>query len=338
MLSEESVAKSDNTHTELGLFAVDSYNGNCWAGAAEYLRNSGADALCLQETKVEQGQALAEAEAGISTCGWKAAIQPCAHAAEGGRSAGVAVAVRGHMGLGKPLAEAVGGRPEVMPRLAIHHWSAVCRGGVGLGACYLVAGCGVTNSRNQSILQEAANQIRSWQGPWILGGDFNCSPEELTATGWLNLVDGVIHATKEATCLRRTLDYFVVARNFSHAVASVNLVGDSACTPHAAVRLYLKAGARADTVRELRTIPKLPAVLPHGPMNRQWHKPAPDSPEELAEPIAAMKQAWMSYGTTVAAVEEELCELMQADELDRQRHNRQEGPSHVVKTLCNTSH
>ena len=99
-----------------------------------------------------------------SGSGWKTALQACSLTEAGGRSAGVGVAVRRHMGLGPALADIVGACAEMRPRLTMHHWVAVCRGGVGLGACYLVSGCGVTNRRNQDLLQEAADQIRAWRG------------------------------------------------------------------------------------------------------------------------------------------------------------------------------
>lgn len=244
------------------------------------------------------------------------------------------MAVRGHMGLGKAFSDVLKTRSDMRPRITLQHWAAVCKGGVGLGSCYLVSGCGVKNQRNQDLLQEAANILRAWQGPWILGGDWNCSPDELAATGWLNLVEGVIHAPGETTCNRRTLDYFVVAKCFTHAVAGIRVIGDSACAPHAAVRLFLKAGARADTVRELRTIPKFPAQLPYGPMGKHWHTVTAELPAELAGPDTAMKQAWLGYGSTIAAVQEELCDLMQADEETRAKHSREEGPSHVRRTIA----
>ena len=68
-------------------------------------------------------------------------------------------------------------------------------------------------------------------GPWIIGGDWNCTPDELQKTGWLRLVKGVICAPKGPTCGDRVLDYFVVSERIHHAVKHVLNVGDKLCTP-----------------------------------------------------------------------------------------------------------
>ena len=74
-------------------------------------------------------------------------------------------------------------------------------------------------------------------------------PEELASTGWLELVGGVIHAPKAATCHDRIFDFFVVSADLSHAVVCTRLVGDTQCVPHSAVRLWFESGARQDMVR-----------------------------------------------------------------------------------------
>ena len=62
------------------------------------------------------------------------------------------------------------------------------RGGLNLGSCYLISGLGITAAKNLDLLHCLAGMLERVSGPWIIGGDFNCTPEELTATGWLKVV------------------------------------------------------------------------------------------------------------------------------------------------------
>ena len=102
-------------------------------------------------------------------------------------------------------------------------------------------------------------------GPWIIGGDWNCLPSELAATGWVELVGGTIHAPKAATCNGKVYDFFVVKRSFQHAVNSVHVVADELFHPHSPARLLLRGSPRCVMVRSLRRPRGFPAMLPYGP-------------------------------------------------------------------------
>ena len=56
------------------------------------------------------------------------------------------------------------------------------------------------SKRNLDVLQETARLLKSLVGPWIMAGDFNMSPEELQASGFLDLLKGVIKTSGVATC------------------------------------------------------------------------------------------------------------------------------------------
>jgi len=70
--------------------------------------------------------------------------------------------------------------------------------------------------------------IATLRGPWILGGDWQCTPDELREAGWLKIVKGVIYAPTAPTCGDRILDYFVVSEGLSQAWAIVAacVIGD----------------------------------------------------------------------------------------------------------------
>jgi len=83
------------------------------------------------------------------------------------------------------------------------------------------------------------------------------------------MVKGEIIAPTFPTCKGRAIDYFVVSADLVGAVMGVTAIDDAGCKPHRPVRLYLKAKPRAMSVRMMKGLETLPAVLPHGPP-RKW--------------------------------------------------------------------
>ena len=63
--------------------------------------------------------------------------------------------------------------------------------------------------------------LATLRGPWIIGGDWQCPPDELRGTRWLKTVKRVIYAHEAPTCGDRVLDYFVVSEDLAQAVAIV---------------------------------------------------------------------------------------------------------------------
>jgi hypothetical protein len=128
----ESVSYLDDWHVKAGLWAFDTANPNAWHKGKDYLAGTTADIILLQETKVEGGDKLDSAEAAAKSLKWRASIAPCCVTSAGGMSAGVAVAVRQHIGLAEAdtragtLLEVHAGR--FMSRLV----GQVCKGGGAL--------------------------------------------------------------------------------------------------------------------------------------------------------------------------------------------------------------
>lgn len=110
--------------------------------------------------------------------------------------------------------------------------------------------------------------IATQRGPWILGGDWQCTPDELRITGWLKTVKGVIYAPEAPTCGDRVLDYFVVSEELaqSWAIVAACVIVDATFAPHSPVRLIVKAFARTIMVRKLKVPAGFTADLPSGPM------------------------------------------------------------------------
>ena len=150
--------------------------------------------------------------------------------------------------------------------------AAMGKGGVHVASAYFHDAIGPDAKANRELRESMAFTLNSLKGPWILGADWNCTPEELQATGWLQKVGGVVCAPRAATCNGRVTSFFVVAASIAEAVQSVHAVADAGFHPHSPVRLYFKEVARVAWVRQVKMPISIPAVLPYGPPNEQQHQ------------------------------------------------------------------
>ena len=117
------------------------------------------------------------------------------------------------------------------------------KGGVHCGSPYLYSmkgKGGVQAQCNLDMLDSMAFTLNGLVGPWILGGDWNCTPQELADTGWLQKVGGTVHAPDTATCNDSTYDFFVVKTTIADGVVCTRKIGDAGFTPHSPARLVFK--------------------------------------------------------------------------------------------------
>ena len=77
-----------------------------WHKGSDYLAGKTADVVLVQETKVEDGEKRESGEAAARGLKWRASITACCVTDAGGISAGVAVAVRQHIGLAEAATKA----------------------------------------------------------------------------------------------------------------------------------------------------------------------------------------------------------------------------------------
>ena len=212
-------------------------NGNVDSTAQSFLERTAADACLLQELRLSARQSE-QAERTAARSQWSLSIEPAADTAAGSTSAGVGVAVRSHLGLAMPR------QPlefeNLKSRVQVRWMGAVCRGGLHLVSVYLWTSEGLSQ-RNMDLLQCLAGVLSRLRGPWLVGGDFNLTPDMLRASGWLSLVNGTVHAPGVATCKGREIDFFVTSASLSPAVVAVVLIEDSDTSHHSAVRLLLRA-------------------------------------------------------------------------------------------------
>ena len=246
-----------------GLWAIDTANGNSWNTLAPaMLSRSQADVLLAQETKIISHDKLRSAESEARRLGWNPVLSAAHRTAAAMGTGGGAVLTRKGSGI-TDLTNALI-QEGMRHRICISWVDAVIRGGVYCVSLWLRHSEGLSPA-NMAILDELAVALGILDGPWIIGGDWNLTPEILTASRWPQIVGGAVAATSLVTCNSSTYDFFVVARTLSHAVVGVQRLEDGGMNPHWAARLILRGDARRFAVRRLVKPPRVEGSLPMGP-------------------------------------------------------------------------
>ena len=190
--SDDSLAASSAFHRSQGRWAFETVNGNCWNTTAEYLTKTAADFVAVQETTTLE-DSIADTEQAARNKGWKTAMSPSILTQAEGKSAGTAICCRTHIGARKPFADECSDK-MVRARFQMKHFGAVCKGGIHFGSYYLHCNWEHNRAFNLDLLQCISAMIATLRGPWILGGDWQCTPEEFRSIGWLKIVKAVIYA------------------------------------------------------------------------------------------------------------------------------------------------
>ena len=151
-------------HRDEGLWAFDTCNANAWAGAKKYLERTQADFVAVQEAKITSGE-CADVEQAARNSGWKTAIGACTITEAEGKSAGVAICGRTHIGMKNSICDEAW--PKLLnQRFILKHIAACCRGGIHMGSCYLTScSAGVKDKRNLDTLHHMAGVLNSLNGP-----------------------------------------------------------------------------------------------------------------------------------------------------------------------------
>jgi len=268
---------ADACWKEAGLFAVDSANTNSFdTGETQILRRTAADALLLQETKRFGDHASEQISRAGRKVNWNLSSSPALRTAENKGSGGCAVGCRRGTGITASEAQV---SDAVRHRFHLAWSSAILKRGVHLGSVYLKDSSGLSDE-NLLVLQEIAVALKQTKGIWILGGDWNITPEVLLSSGWLQIVKGIIVAPSAPTCHQSVYDFFVVAEALSSSVVGVSRIDDGGLSPHWPVRLYLRGDGHRFMVRKLRRPQGIPGVLPAGPLP-QSDRAAPAAPDSV---------------------------------------------------------
>ena len=313
----DGLLQADASFRDAGLWAIDSLNGSAASTANSYLDGCAADACLIQETRTV-GLSTSAAERAAAGAKWQFAINEADVTPAGSTSAGVGVAVRSHIGLGEDAAVQPPG--EWRSRVAVRWMGGYAKGGIHLISVYLWHSEGLS-VRNLQLLEVVANIIRVIVGPWILGGDFNITPEVLRASGWLALVGAEVRGTAQATCKGKEYDYFVLPSSLLGEVVAVLPVVDSGISPHTPVRILLKGAPRSHRVRQLAAPPKCPAMLPQSCLRDDvgglWDHIGKDSPDD--DLTARVNKLDGDFKRWFTLVEQQLADIQMIEGRSRER-------------------
>ena len=218
----------DRSWAKQGLWAVDTANGNSWGTVLRQVeQRSRADILLLQETKLLDPQKFEAAKIAARSAGWNPTLSYAHQTGAARASGGNGILTQRGMGIHQNTDKVI--RDGMRHRISLSWVDGVQRGGVHCGSIWLFDSQGLSDA-NMALLEEAAVALRLCQGGWILGGDWNITPDLLKASKWLDMVGGVVFATSLPTCNDSTYDFFVVHRSLAHAVV-VQRIEDGGCTP-----------------------------------------------------------------------------------------------------------
>ena len=294
---------------------VDTINGTTGKATLDYVNSELciADAVCAQELAACDGQARSM-ENDFKARGWTVSINDSrvTHGqVRDGLSAGVAVGAKKHWG----TCFLAGEKSTAVAEHHVYamHWMALVKGGVDLLSVYLISGEGPSES-NAAICNQVADKLLCLNRPFIIGGDWQMTSEQLESMGWVQRVGGVIVQPSSVTppsCSSgkgRMIDYFVVSKGLEHLVADCYVVQLATTTPHRPVRIEFYSGVREPHMRVFKRPQAFPAVPVLGPRRCQehWqavHELARDRSLPAADRLGPLASAWFdAYETTMCGL------------------------------------
>eukprot|EP00971_Amphidinium_carterae_P265187 5260207-Amphidinium_carterae.1 len=128
---------------------------------------------------------------------------------------------------------------------------------------------------------------------FLLGGDWQLTPEQLLSTGFLQAVDGVLLRVHQTTCwagAQREIDYFVGSRELALQAREVSVDPCSTTRPHDVLRLVFGGTRLRELVPALEVSPAGVACRPSGPAlqerSHSWSWRAGEIPTSMGQAFA----------------------------------------------------
>ncbi len=217
------------------------------------------------------GDRLADLQAQARAAGWKLAPSPATLGKGGGSSAGTAVAVPLHRGWSTTIA----GTWDASPSWALGRLTGCwVQAGARTGILFISIYCWSTegaSDRNIALVEAAFALAAEFGGLWLLAGDFNMVPSQLTSAmgRLLERAGASVQCAGEPTNYpargeARELDYFLIDVRLREAVKSVKVHASLTGNPHRAVLLTLKVDAACGLVRAIVRPKAFPRERPVG--------------------------------------------------------------------------
>ena len=164
---------------------------------------------------------------------------------------------------------------------------------VAVGTVYGISSAPV--SRQLSLWKAVAHYLRTLGLPFAIGGDWQVQPDEMKATGILDVLDASVVAPEEPTCTLtgNTLDYFMISKSLLQGDERPRVLHGLGFQPHFPVEVTLNLGKKVTMVNVLPRPRPLPIDPPIGPQfpgaKVQWddwyNRIAVETGQELFEDV-----------------------------------------------------
>ena len=199
------------------LRAVSS-NTTSWGTAKEFLLNTDAHVVLVQEHKLKEDDIPAASE-WADYHGWSAVWQPATVGSRGGSSAGVAIFARRGIDLRKATVDTLFPSRFVAGIIEAPGCPPMC-----VVPAYFRPGVGMTDL-NVTLLAEVMAHCEMFGMSDLVGADFNSDPSAVRATAAFERIDSVLFVS-DGTCtagsVATTIDDFMVFGGLENGVASVD--------------------------------------------------------------------------------------------------------------------
>ena len=248
------------------LWKVAQVNITSWTAGVHLLEDGAdADVYLFQELKRNSDQwpyIISQA----NRIGFHMAAHPSIITDKGGLSAGVGIASPWAHGLGIINYPMQSDNP-VESRFILRHLSGILKQGVVTGSIYCHTGVG-DGQLNMDLLRRACGVLRGIGLPFVLGGDFQMSPQMLAEAG----IPGMFRAqifnpscdTFVSGDVASEIDYFLVSNDLAPFVISCSARFVTCVANHAVVELVLDTIDRTKCIQVIRKPKRLPLKEPVG--------------------------------------------------------------------------
>ena len=269
------------------------------------------DFLAVQEMHLDAEHATT-CEDRLRRQGWRAAVAP-AVGARGvyGGSGGLACLVPQHHGLGK---FEVGGEAVIEAGRAMLLSLSMGSLALAWANVYLETGSEL-GYVNYGILRHVALRLRLLACPFVIAGDFNCSPDAVRESGLLGFLDAEIVAPGLGTCkpAERVIDFFIVSRGLC---CTAETMFGWPVSPHRPVQLRIRCQQGAALVRTAIVPKAFSALPPHGccpdGFAEQWRT--------VRSQIAALGKPAQAWNAFVEQAEKQMCAVWCVDDAEMVKH------------------
>ena len=266
---------------------------NYRAEVKQWLVTNQCQVTCVQETHVEEKSKQEGLKSGLVA----GSLETWAHPAEstqGGSMGGLATTARTHLQTRHLQTFGDQGKGCIFIGLRLQGWE------LAIGNVYMESGTGPGAGVNPGLLSKLAVFVQELRVPWIIVGDWNCSPEELASSGFLSMIKGRLVAPGHATTTQGSEIDYAVASEAIAACTQVEVDWDVPFKPHAAIKYKVhKKGA-------CLPVPQAPRFAPEpGEYQAELTKSPTKVVQALFEPPTA-RQTELEWGQTLQKLEAQL--------------------------------